>query len=84
MTRLRVALGLLVLFGVVQVACGYCDDPSKVKTGNYVLAPDGSGAARGYEWLVGSEMAIDREAGTATLRYEREGTVYDVEFELVE
>lgn len=82
MTRVSKALELIVLFGAIYTACGYCEPP-KVKSGTYILAADGS-AAQECEWLVGSEIMIDRESGAATIRYERDGTTYEVHFTLEE
>lgn len=84
MTRVRLALGLIAAVGATHLACGFCGEPPKVRSGTYILLADGTTVAPGYEWLVGSEIVIDLESGTATIRYMRDGTAYDAQFELVE
>lgn len=54
-----------------------------MESGDYMIVPRSSGnVAPGYEWLVGTALHVDREAGLATIRYTRDGTTHEVRYTL--
>lgn len=72
-----IIVAIMLVTSLCGSACiGNCDpERHSVESGQYVLLDNGL--------LADGQMTIDREAETATLRYTREGTTYDVEFTLV-
>lgn len=74
-------LVMALVSSICDLGCAGCEDAEDdlVLSGEYVLADSGLGV---LTWLDGAQMTIDREAETATIRYTREGTTYDVEFTL--
>lgn len=75
-----IAMAILFISSICGSACiGDCDpERHDIESGQYVL----DGGFGVLNWLADGQMTIDREAETATLRYTREGTTYDVEFKL--
>lgn len=78
-----VLITVIVLGAVQNAGCvGHCRDRdfSSITSGNYELRP----FPGGHEWLDGALLTVDREAGTAKIRYTREGSTYEVTFTLDE
>lgn len=75
------AVVMALISSICDFGCARCDDGDDdlIESGQYVLADSGLGV---LDWLDGAQMSIDRAAKTATIRYTRDGTTYDVEFTL--
>jgi hypothetical protein len=83
-----VALGIVA--GIHGLACGLfdgCGELEPVESGEYVITE----MAYGYldpddEWvgdvIPGAQLSVDRTNNTATIRYVREGTLYEVRHKL--
>jgi hypothetical protein len=83
----KIACGLGIALGVLQVhAC--CEDPTELlEDGDYVIrrfdvAGEPHTVHPEFDWLVGAEVHVDRGARLMTIRYEREGTTYEVRYTL--
>lgn len=62
-----------------------CDPLDPMESGDYLIADPAYGRVHaGDEWLIGGELHVDREAHSATIRYIREGTTYEVRYTLVQ
>lgn len=81
-----------LLLGVFIAAFGYaCNrEPCEggfLDPGDYVVrdvvGPDGSDDAS-HPWLEGAQVHVDRAAGTMTVRYQRDGSTYELRYALTE
>jgi hypothetical protein len=60
-----------------------CDAPEPMESGDYVVVSPSSGNVHpGDEWVIGGALHVDRDADVATIRYERDGTTYEVRYRL--
>ena len=70
------------------VSCHPCPEPGRmVVSGTYVVQAAGTvglNADPTWEALEGAEVTVDRDARTATIVYELEGTTYEVRYTLSE
>ena len=74
-------VALLVALAQLLGCSNPCPDPDDlVRSGNFRV----SYVREGYEWLLDARVVVDREAGTAKIRYTRDGTTYEVTFMLEE
>jgi len=64
-------------FVVFGAGCGVDCPDYPVESGDYEMNAHGD-----HEWLDGATLTIDREAGTAKIRYIRDGSTYEVTFTL--
>lgn len=53
-------------------------DHEDLEDGDYVLRQKLASLDPEFQWLVGAEVHVDREARLVTIRYERDGTTYEV------
>lgn len=82
-------VGLAVaILGAFGIACvGDCDEPASIVSGEYTIGERLYGSEEpSDDWtqtvLPGAQLSIDRASNTATVIYEREGTTYQVAYEL--
>jgi len=85
---LAVALGIVAcIHGLACGSFGGCGELEPVESGEYVITE----MAYGYldpddEWvgdvMPGAQLSVDRAANTVTIRYAREGTIYEVRHNL--
>lgn len=79
---------LCLVIAALSHACN--DEPCEggfLDPGDYmvseVVGPEGSGVAS-HPWLEGARVHVDRAAGSMTIRYERDGSTYEVRYTLQE
>lgn len=64
-----------------------CGPPLRMESGDYVISsgsdPESDPIEPEDEWLLGHTIHVDREAETATIRYIRGETTYEVYFTLL-
>jgi hypothetical protein len=83
----RVAFGFGIALGALQVhAC--CEDPTeRLEDGEYVI-PRFSVAGEPHTihpewaWLLDAKVHVDRAARLMTIRYDRDGSTYEVRYTL--
>jgi hypothetical protein len=78
-----IAFGSVLIAGFILFQGAGCrgDCPERyLESGKYKM----NGGYQGHEWLNDAILTVDREAGTAKLRYTREGSTYEVTFTLEE
>jgi hypothetical protein len=82
-TMRALALGALATTAPALGCDCNCDTPDPFESGDYVIISPSSGNVNpGDEWVIGSELQVDRDANVATIRYTREGTTYEVRYRL--
>ena len=79
---------LVVALAIQTAGCWpACPEPEPFESGNYVIVGLAKGNPRPEDqWLVdtvsGAQLAVNREAGEATIRYTKDGTTYEVHYTL--
>lgn len=78
-------VGLLALCAGVLLSACCCEECriERLDDGDYVLTHV-SGSIHGvaYPWLEGAQLHVDRTARLMTIRYQRDGTTYEVRYTL--
>jgi hypothetical protein len=71
----------LMIGAFAALSCGEdCTKTHPVRSGEYMIVE--RWGDREWEWLVGSDVTIDREARLLTIRYTRNETTYEVRYVL--
>ncbi len=81
---------IVAFIAATSLACvGDCDEPVPIVSGEYTIGAHlYESSEPGDDWtravVPGAQMSVDLASNTATVVYEREGTTYQVVFELEE
>ena len=91
MTARRAAkMGAVLVSACTLIGCwGDCEEPLPIESGTYVVTGKHYGQLQpGDEWvrdaIVGAQLVVDAEAGTAVIIYEVDGATVEVRFRLEE
>jgi hypothetical protein len=81
-------VALVVLFVLAAVGClhfGACScEEDSLKTGSYIVADIRKDRNSEWQWMSDARVHVDREEKFMTIRYTRDGTTYELRYEILD